>query len=57
MNSGALSGQMMVIPVGSNAVAEVSIHRFVVIGVAMVELHVFLICEEHCCSNFALFLA
>ena len=52
----ALSGQISVIPVGSTLVAEVNIHRFEVIGVAMVALYVFLICREHQCSIPALFL-
>ena len=47
MDLGALSGQIRVIPAGSDSVVEVNIHRFEVIGVGMVAVHVFLICREH----------
>ena len=50
MDFGALSGQIRVIPLESDSVAEVNIHRYEVIGVGMVALHVLLICREHQCS-------
>ena len=50
MDCGALSGQIRVIPAGSNTVAEVNVHKFEVVGVGMVALHVFLICREYQCS-------
>ena len=47
MNLGASSGQIIIIPVDTTLGAEVSIHKFGVIGVGMVALLVFLICSEH----------
>ena len=44
---GAWSGEIRVIPAGSDLIAEVNIHRCEVIGVGMVALHVFFICGEH----------
>ena len=50
MDFGTLSGQIRVIPTGSNLVAVDNILRFEVIGVGMVALYVFLCCREHQCS-------
>ena len=50
MDFGDLSVKIRVIPARSNLVAEVNIHRFEVIGVAMVALHVFLIYRDYQCS-------
>ena len=57
MNLGASFGQINVILVDSDLVAEVSIHRLGAIGVGMVALSVFLICREHLFSIQAFFLA
>ena len=57
VNLGASSGQINVIPVDYNLVAEVSIHRLGAISVGMVALSIFLICREHLFSIPALFLA
>ena len=55
MDFGALSGQIRVIPAGSDLVAEVNIHRSEVSGVGMVAQHICLICREHQHSIPALF--
>ena len=56
MDVGARSGQIRVIPSESDSGVEVNIHRFEVIGIGMVVLHVFLICREHQRSILPLFL-
>ena len=57
MKLGASSGQIIVIPVDTTVGAEVSIHIFGAIGVAMVALLVLLICCKHLLSIPALFFA
>ena len=57
MNVGPLLGQLRVIPLECVSGVEDNIHRFEVIGVGMVVLHVFPICRQHQRSIPALFLA
>ena len=57
MNLGASLGQIIIIPVNTTVGAEVSIHTFGAVGVGMVALLVFLICNEHLFPITALFFA
>ena len=55
MNLGASLGQIIIIPANTIVSAKISIHTFWAIGVGMVALLVFLICNEHLFSIPTLF--